>query len=424
MVQRRRAGWLLLASVLGSVLACGGATRKPGSSTRGKVGSAESGGFGGSLGASGSDPGGTSGTSAVGSEGDAGSESGSDKRDANASEEARTMAFCDAFNEALLRYYVRCYGATTEDWQTELRLKPCEPLARAAELGRIRYDAGQATECLASLEREPCGFPMVADSSPCALTLAGQVPLGSRCRWLIAGDGWSDCVPGAYCGAEGEEDAMAGRSVCGGTCVARAGLGAPCGVRSTPPFCATGLACRGGLCLAEAVEGEPCLGLEGPECRFDLYCEGEGDILSGTCRVRRKSGPCSPNSGECADGYLCFDAEDGSGECTRAKLPGEPCEPGRTECWGFCGAEGHCEVRAAQGSQCGVIDKEAGFSFVRCMPDLFCSVVAGMSGTCEPQLALGDTCGTDMYRYPPGCPTMGDRLGYCDRTTSQCALCD
>ena len=332
------------------------------------------------------------------------------------------MAFCDGFNDAFLRYQVRCYGGTLETWWPEIWLSPCEPLAQAAVEGRLRYDAGQANECYASLERKPCGAWLTEDGGPCALALGGQLPEGAACRWLVAGQAWDDCGPGTYCLLDSEEDWDPDVAACGGTCAPYGRDGAPCSGTYAPPLCAPGFSCGRQGCQPEAVEGEPCLGPEHPSCRFDLYCDGETESTSGTCRERQTSGSCT--AGQCAYGYGCVDSGDGAASCVRMKPPGEACTGLPNECWGYCNSEGRCASRAVSGEACGLIGEGDATRYTNCAPGLYCEISTGVEGICQPQLGYGDTCTSNSLGWLPECPAIQGHLGYCGNETGTCDACE
>lgn len=326
--------------------------------------------------------------------------------------------FCTAFNEALAGFQARCFGGTAAAWATQIGISSCPSFARASAEGRIGYDAARATECLAALVTQSCGYPYDAEVGPCALALPGRRPIGGACRILDPEIQFSECVPGAFC-----ETNLVGNtnSACGGTCVAYGKQGDRCGGQFTQPLCATGFSC-GNVCIADANDGEPCRPSSGgPRCGPQSYCEGGTDTTDGICRPTKRSGPCTVGKGECAVGHTCPGNMSGAASaCVPRKAPGEACTPGNFECGYLC-EDGHCALAASAGHPCGIVDNQ----YVLCARGLYCAEPDAMlTGTCRPQPAQDGPCGSSIPDFRSQCPASSGHLGYCDASTSRCALCD
>jgi hypothetical protein len=249
--------------------------------------------------------------------------------------------------------------------------------------GRVTYNANNAGDCVATIEAMDCSYGAFPEGEEgpavCEETLVGQVEEGGECysndecsvgeclgqEYDENGDvsqpgtcstginigeecDWSDdCVDGAYCAHEYDQDA--GETV--STCKAIGDAGESC---SDSQGCTEGLVCNRefdqetgemvGTCAQPAAIGESCSGngcVEGAFC--ETYDPETGETPN-VCRALKGEGE-SCNYGQCDENTYCKASEGGSsgsfsGTCTAHIADGEPCE-GSQECAsGWCGSSG------------------------------------------------------------------------------------
>jgi len=173
------------------------------------------------------------------------------------------------------------------------------------------------------------------------------------------------------------------------------------------------------LCVPDVADCQPCLGPSAGDCSQGLYCDGD-NTTAGTCRKGRTSGACTTIGSECALGYGCMGTT-GAETCTKLKMPGDACTPGRHECYfllGYCGSENKCiTTRALENQPCNIYFDSQN-ELVQCDSGLTCiGSSASTMGACQKKKPAGAPC----TPYSVVCAGTG---AYCDPKTSLCVSCD
>jgi hypothetical protein len=228
-----------------------------------------------------------------------------------------------------------CLAATFVDQKS-----PALTAIAAVARGTVIYDGQLAAKCLAALD-QGCAVNSVSPPE-CLEILRGTVPTSGACVASAECADGGQCVmpPGCTtaccagtCGGPSlvpiGGDCSGGSSPCasagycsGGTCVAKASLGAAC--TETMPCASPGVcnvadgAAQPGVCVIAPDEGAACdSSLPQPCMRTYDYC----DSTSLKCIKRKQPGDaCSPDAA-CVAYAPCRD-----GVCTPEGLAGQPCD--------------------------------------------------------------------------------------------------
>lgn len=367
--------------------------------------------------------------------------------DANAGGDAdadtRTVheRFCDAYEAAIVGFYVRCQlvdAANVESLRKQLGAE-CDYYTSLVAAGEVDLDPASA-KCLADLATADCsasvpGRPSsgakvcellatkpkpkalgeeCSQASGCTANLVcelhAQAPTCGVCRKLGEPGGQCPCNP----------DTAACASVDGNvTCVAPKADGQPCTVPfASPEPCFEKSYCKGdtqtGICAPRVADGASCSECfpGGACCTFPARCIGDAAETAFCARYSEigeacdAKHPCASSSfcsaGTCkaklADGVACT----APAECTSAK-----CEDGK------CG-----DPKAAIDAQCRVV------SFDRlspaCVAGAFCQLPspftgAARNGVCKATLPGGATCKAEGQSHD-GCTAGACRSGVCTTT--------
>lgn len=256
------------------------------------------------------------------------------------------------------------------------------PDAREAfENGTASYDAGDAADCWAALDRVSCE------------ELAGSPEL--------------EACTGVWDGTQGEGDDCASTAECAeGWC--------------DPGDCDPALSCCAGTCAAdEADVGVPIAGdCSIDPCVADAFCDFAA--VPATCReLATLDGAC--HEGECRDSLYCriSDFEAGTGVCSQLPAEGEPCDPDYPVCAradNWCDPEDNtCVKLAAVGDTCDEMADNC-VPYAWCSPDNVCVARPGEGEPCEDwPPCLGDLeCLDDTCVIPPPGDGDGDGGTDCD----------
>ncbi len=336
--------------------------------------------------------------------------------------------FCAAFNDAFHRNYAQCWGGTVDDWAKGFVFIPfCGPLADSITRGRVVYDEAKARDCIDQLHQKACETNSYTwPPDVCLAAVQGRLPAGQACRALIPETTsktlFNECAAGTYC-------ASSGSPAWKGTCTPFLQNGDLC-APDVPAGCGPDLECSieqvsvslTAYCVPIVGEGSTCRGNGiSSNCGPALFCDNTVAETTGTCR-RVGTGTCN-GWYECANGYFCQEAPDGSRSCVRYKSPGDPCDPlGGPECSRYCRSDGTCGVAADVGETCGAhAVSPSGFIF--CRQGLYCEIPSGADvGTCAPQVEPGGACQRRGHDRPQ-CAPNGNGVGYCD-STERCAIAE
>ncbi len=220
--------------------------------------------------------------------------------------------------------------------------------ASAADAG----DAASGHVCVnVSLVGQPCGN--TDDCDPASYCLGGS---------CLARPGVGEpCGDGVYC-AEGlgcDFDLAGGGSM---LCAPLPGEGEPCALSETgPSLCAPGLGCRMLTCGPLPGEGEPCT--VDNRCAGDLGCDFRTD--GSFCAPRRAAGEACASDAICAAGTYC---DFGSMRCTPYEANGTTCSDGNE-----CGPMGSCVPDASGRFRCVTLPGAGEPCFFDCAPGLTCA---------------------------------------------------
>jgi hypothetical protein len=208
----------------------------------------------------------------------------------------------------------------------------CSDEQKEITAGRVTYDAGQGSACVAAVQSMTCasidmtgGWALPAS---CQAAMVGQVATNGTCYAS------EDCANG-YC--------TAGTTTCPGTCQPYAGLGASCATAE----CGPNLVCDdvSATCRTpSSTVGAAC------PCGAGLWCDSSG--ASPVCRASKTSGTCSyGNNGECALGYQCFTYDATGSHCLAISGSGGPCTANPCG-YGYVCSSGTCRSWATVGQSC------------------------------------------------------------------------
>jgi hypothetical protein len=167
--------------------------------------------------------------------------------------------------------------------------------------------------------------------------------------------------------------------------------------------------------------GDPCD--ETGECTSDSYCKKSGYVCPGICTPFVKVGdtcasgagatPCAPGT-ECLDGACRLprkagDACASSGGCGWAI---ETCPNGRPNCaepnnlWCDLGGTGTCQPGVGLGATCGTVTRSGATTTIGCDSTLWCDAFLNQSGTCRAAGGAGAPC--SQFNCQPGFHCVGD----------------
>jgi hypothetical protein len=275
--------------------------------------------------------------------------------------------FCSSYFTARLNQYASCTGSPVDAVKFQFtRMNPdlvCPDVTASADGGRTNYDDTKAQDCLNEIAGQTCEQSVTPNpTDPCLTVLVGQVPKDGSC--YIAGE----CTAGTYC--------TAGPGHCPGTCAAETPALGTCGSSTAVP-CVQGTSCVAGTCQAQAAEGGSCSFATGPLCAPGLWCTA-GASSTGTCMAQHSTGACT-NTNECSFGSQCV-----GGACVPPLSIGGSCATRQCAPFLDCGTGSLCEEWPGLGGSCGVV----GTHTVGCI-NSYCT---GSSGTCQPQIAAGNSC--------------------------------
>lgn len=318
----------------------------------------------------------------------------------------------------------------------------CEALAQAVEQGRLRYDGQRLHACVEAMDEAELTTAFMDLWFDCEGAFSGQVPDGEDCYYDYA-FGLNECGQALYCDRsaatcpgqcrpyqqEGEACPSAGNCApelaclrdctppCEGTCGPRPKLGERCD--TSWGLCAGDLVCDATTsphsCVMRRPLGASCT--RAYQCA-SLYCAEEKCAVkpvsncatsrdcaaSEACLLKNGVGACGPRvaAGEscthaedgCVEGYKCLShPEDGTTECRKAGLDGDPCSPWGCEEDHYCANESEnlvCRPDRATGEDCSDVSFDTLQDNSACSSGLHCML--SNTGTCLPAGGMGDPC--------------------------------
>lgn len=318
----------------------------------------------------------------------------------------------------------------------------CEALAAAIEQGRLRYDAQRLHTCVDGLNAAALTTAFIDLWFECTEAFSGQVPDGEDCYYDYAFS-LNECGQGLYCDRsaatcpgqcrpyqqEGQACPRAGDCApelfclrdcappCDGTCAPRPTLGERCD--TSQGLCADDLVCDATTsphsCIMRRPLGASCT--RAYQCAT-LHCSEErcaekplsscatsrDCAVSEACLLKNGASACGPRiaAGEscahaedgCVEGFQClWHPEDGTSECRKAGLDGEPCSPWGCEADHYCADESGnlvCRPDLATGEDCTDVSFDSLQDNSPCSSGLRCMLSS--TGTCLPAGGSGDPC--------------------------------
>jgi hypothetical protein len=299
-----------------------------------------------------------------------------------------SIAF-DSFPDALRRSFcsaaTRCGDFDSEATCLKTNVDGNDPfvsasLAAAIDMGKARFDGGNAQACLDAFSSRSCDLTSKSsrvEPDACLSFFHGTLHAAATCTLDV------ECAS-QFCNVPTCDMACCTGTCVGDTAPVRAKLGQPC----ANAFCDDLSFCDGtsATCVALKASGAACQQPIG-ECDFGLACVGPGGFGSpGACTTLPKLGePCTDICRD--DGASCSPT---SHVCVKVAAVGQACTPAADTCsvYSVCDpATSKCVAGIALGGQCTTAQ--------RCSDDLaFCDVPAGQAmGTCALPKPDGSACG-------------------------------
>jgi hypothetical protein len=292
--------------------------------------------------------------------------------------------FLDAYVAKGCDLIERCSGTGCDGdiWEmTDLRLMR-DQLPREVRDGRLRFDAEQASKCLAY--DATCGDGSLTTVPACTGIFRAAAGLGDDCYWPNGVE--DECAEGTCNG-------------CPGHCAIRESSGQEgdaCGFES----CAKGLDCRIPTLDPTHFECVPVTGKNGKcdsttQCERGLYCSG------GKCATHIALGEACKRDFECGEASVCRRVSTNDlWSCVREIADGESCQDVLSGCvdGDYCAFEGKhavCRPKARAGDQC---------SDVPCAAGLRCAAADGETLlTCRAWPKVGQSCALASCAWPLKC---------------------
>lgn len=302
-------------------------------------------------------------------------------------------AYPAAYRDAFCSYLVKCGEvdsvATCRKINIGLDIYLSASELAAIDMGKARFDGGNAKRCLDALSARSCDATsqsnrLVPDA--CLAIVIGTQRGGAACAFD------DECVS-----RECDVPSCTG-GCCQGTCIgdtapARAKVGDSCQAAA----CEARAFCDQDAMMCVALKGSGTTCINSSECSYGLDC----DSSSHTCLPL--PAPGAPCAGACRDdGTTCSPV---SRTCVKVALGGALCDS-TADCSPFyrCDTTKHCSAGVAVGEAC--------TANLRCADDrVFCDIPDGQSmGTCTAPRANDEPCARDLH-----CESRS-----CDQLTGKC----